>query len=320
LAEILPYESLKSALRNYYASVKSLQAYTTAVAANQNTMKVRELLQMSILEAVKGDASYGHAANARLGIALAARLLYQSFMKDSALVYLLGQEWIHSFTTWNVAFTAGALPYLNLATLLIPSVTCRAAVEGASDNWIATRMISLALWSLLVPTTGPIDIAIPQELPFLIREKFIEMASSKGPTERWGAAEALGQSNLHKAEIKSPSQNTVEEMLYMVCSGSCYDYSWRVAGTHMNESLSDKNFAVYVGLILCLTTLLAGWGLEVFVWVGYLQTWNPQREYWWRFAQLYFPLLTVTTLGLASHQNFLALPILVASLWKFGFP
>jgi len=181
-------------------------------------------------------------------------------------------------------------------------------------------MISLAMWSILVPSENPTDIDVPQELSFLIKETFTVMASSEGPTDRWETAEALGQSNLYTSEIKSPSQNTVEEMLYKLCGGSCYDDSWRVSDTHVNSHLNDKNFAVYVGLILFFTALMAGWGLEVFVWVMYLQTWDTQREYWWRFAQFFFPVLLATTLGLAVHQNYLALPILVVSLWKFGFP
>jgi hypothetical protein len=41
---------------------------------------------------------------------------------------------------------------------------------------------------------------------------------------------------------------------------------------------------------------------------------------YWRFAQFFFPLLAMTSLGLALYRNYLALPVMVFGLWKFGFP
>jgi hypothetical protein len=84
--------------------------------------------------------------------------------------------------------------------------------------------------------------------------------------------------------------------------------------------LADSQFRVYAGFVVWVGVLIAGLGLEIFVWYHFLQFWSKAREGLWRFSQFIFPLLLVTSLGLALHQSFLALPILVVGLWKFGFP
>lgn len=87
-----------------------------------------------------------------------------------------------------------------------------------------------------------------------------------------------------------------------------------------HELLTDSQFRIYAGFVVWATVLIAGLGLEIFVWYHFLQFWSNTREALWRFSQFIFPLMLVTSLGLALHRNFLALPILVVGLWKFGFP
>lgn len=73
---------------------------------------------------------------------------------------------------------------------------------------------------------------------------------------------------------------------------------------------------------------MTGLGLEVLVWIRFMQPWckdkhcegNAEREFWWRAAQFFFPILVVTAVGLATAHNFLALPFLIVGLWKFGYP
>ena len=48
--------------------------------------------------------------------------------------------------------------------------------------------------------------------------------------------------------------------------------------------------------------------------------WNQVKENQWRVAQFVFPILGATTVGLANTGNFLALPFLVVTMWKLGFP
>merc|ERR1712107_371061 len=40
----------------------------------------------------------------------------------------------------------------------------------------------------------------------------------------------------------------------------------------------------------------------------------------WKFAQFLFPLMATTSVGMAHTNNFLAIPLTVLSLYKFGFP
>ena len=56
------------------------------------------------------------------------------------------------------------------------------------------------------------------------------------------------------------------------------------------------------------------------MWHYFVQSWSEELERNWRFAQFVFPLLGTTYLGLALRKNFMALPLMVLGLWKFGFP
>jgi len=93
-------------------------------------------------------------------------------------------------------------------------------------------------------------------------------------------------------------------------------------GTSPQTLLTDVQFQVYVGFVIWTTVVAAGLGLEIFVWHHFLEgnVWDATRDGMWKFAQFLFPLLAMTTFGLAANHNYWALPILVPALWKFGFP
>jgi len=95
-----------------------------------------------------------------------------------------------------------------------------------------------------------------------------------------------------------------------------------VTGTDPVSNLDDDGFRVYLGFIIWITVLMAGLGSELLVFILYLQKtgWSKEKEAMWKVAQFVFPLLAATTLGLAAEEDYWALPILVACLWKFGFP
>jgi len=90
--------------------------------------------------------------------------------------------------------------------------------------------------------------------------------------------------------------------------------------TTPQENMNDDQFVIYTGFVAWVTVLITGLGVEVFVWCNFIQDWNNRHENLWRFAQFIFPLMLLVSLGLAAHQNFIALPVMVAGLWKFGFP
>ena len=87
------------------------------------------------------------------------------------------------------------------------------------------------------------------------------------------------------------------------------------------EFLNDIQFQVYVGFIMYVTMVFAGLGMEYMVWRMVLKgDWDKDTEHRWWAAQFVFPILAATTMGLATTGNFLALPFLVITCWKLGFP
>ena len=84
---------------------------------------------------------------------------------------------------------------------------------------------------------------------------------------------------------------------------------------------TDREFISYVAMVQWVTMVLTGLGTEVLVWLMFVRGgWDEDRENLWRLAQFFFPLLTTTTVGLANSHNHFALPLLVVTMWKFGFP
>ena len=64
-----------------------------------------------------------------------------------------------------------------------------------------------------------------------------------------------------------------------------------------------------------------GLGAEYLVWRILLRgNLDEDKEKKWRVAQLVFPILVGTSIGLATQGIFLSLPLLAASMWKLGFP
>ena len=69
------------------------------------------------------------------------------------------------------------------------------------------------------------------------------------------------------------------------------------------------------------TVVLTGLGLEYLVWCMLLTgDWDEVKKNKWKFVQFLFSLLSVTAIGLATQGNYLALPCLVITMWKCGFP
>eukprot|EP00978_Attheya_sp_CCMP212_P006492 scaffold14911_cov54-Attheya_sp.AAC.2 len=113
-------------------------------------------LQINILEAVKLDAQFGHEANARVGIALAAAVKFKPRVDDHELVYKLGKEWIDAYIAWNLAFVLGDLPANKVVKLLIPSVVCPSSPPLNGDRFFTARIISSSL-ALMSPSDIPVE-------------------------------------------------------------------------------------------------------------------------------------------------------------------
>ena len=116
-----------------------------------------------------------------------------------------------------------------------------------------------------------------------------------------------------------PSEDTVTDS-----SQESMPSSAELLGIPTNVPLytwTDREFISYVAMVQWVTMVLTGLGTEVLVWLMFVRGgWDEDRENLWRLAQFFFPLLTTTTVGLANSHNHFALPLLVVTMWKFGFP
>ncbi|GFH49675.1 hypothetical protein CTEN210_06151 [Chaetoceros tenuissimus] len=87
------------------------------------------------------------------------------------------------------------------------------------------------------------------------------------------------------------------------------------------DSLTDQDMKSIFVIVITITTSLVGFGLEGFVSVMYMTgEWSDMHENLWKLVNFVFPLLSITWVGLAMSGNFLALPLMVVTIWKFGFP
>ena len=304
----------------YNGVAHSLGTLAKHMASNENLDFDQSRFQTNILEAVKIDIVNQFNANARVGLAVATRSAFGGVVDDHEYRWRLGKELIDAYMTWNMAFIVGNLEYALLSKLFIPSISCVSFTEKGED-WLISRVISLSLWFMIIvdkPNVRRVDIE-DEHLNAIIRSFELEVDEAT-KLSRWSIAQELGESNLVSAALTSPSRNAIEEMLFRLCNGACHDKPWRFSDSVPLSHFSDTQFQVYTGFIFWITVMLAGIGLEIFLWVHFLQEWGHCRHLLWMFAQFIFSLLLPTTVGLAAHQDFLALPILVVGLWKFGFP
>ena len=304
----------------YNGLAYSLGTLAKHMASNENFDLAQSMFQTNILEAVKIDSINQFNANARVGLAVATRSAFGGVVDDHEYRWRLGKELIDAYMTWNMAFLVGNADYASLSKLFIPSTSCVSFTDKGED-WLNKRVVSLTLKLMIIvdkPNAGPVYIE-DEHLNAIIRSFELEVDEAT-KLSRWSIAQELGESNLETADLTSPSRNAIEEMLFRLCNGACHDKPWRFSDSVPLSHFSDTQFQVYTGFIFWVTVMLAGIGLEIVLWVHFLQEWGDSRELLWKFAQFIFSLLLATALGLAAHQDFLALPILVVGLWKFGFP
>lgn len=77
----------------------------------------------------------------------------------------------------------------------------------------------------------------------------------------------------------------------------------------------------YVAFVMYFTMIITGFGSEYLVWrIVLAGEWDEAMEWKWKVAQFLFPMLAATTLGLAISSNYFAVPLIVAAMWKLGFP
>ena len=96
-----------------------------------------------------------------------------------------------------------------------------------------------------------------------------------------------------------------------------YDF----AGSSPLLNLNIQQFQGLLAAILLGTTIISGFGLELLVWVIFLQDgWSQDFEKMWKFSNFVFPLLVTMAIGMSTQRDFSYGVILVFGLWKGGMP
>ncbi|CAB9524730.1 expressed unknown protein [Seminavis robusta] len=316
----------------YQGVTQSLQVLKHAIGENKVSQMTAHRLQINILEAVKVDASLGYRDNARVGLALASAVSVGPVVTDHVVHWKLGREWVEAYLSWNMAFISGSLPLNLIIKLMIPAVSCTAMETPDGNGFIAPRTLSLALALMhefpsmtelkdLVDkhnssADGGLDVTTIESL-----HTFYHSSQSLSK-DHFDMAHVMGKSNLQHSILPSPSKDTVERMLHSLCGTSCYDGSYTMSWTSIESHLNDEDFKTYIGVILYMTAMLTGLGLEFFGWdiLTMDMGWSTKQETWWWLAQFLFPLFAATSLGLSLSRNFMTLPFLAIGLWKFGMP
>ncbi|GFH55455.1 hypothetical protein CTEN210_11931 [Chaetoceros tenuissimus] len=100
-----------------------------------------------------------------------------------------------------------------------------------------------------------------------------------------------------------------------------FSKSHSFTGSYPVDDFNNLQFMSYVAFVMYFTMIITGFGSEYLVWRIVLSgEWDEEMEWKWKVAQFVFPILAATTLGLAISGNFFAIPLIVAAMWKLGFP
>jgi len=105
---------------------------------------------------------------------------------------------------------------------------------------------------------------------------------------RQPVASQLEDISLRSTALATPSKDQVESMLHKLCGGRCHDGSWKVSDTSPLALLRDENWDVFLGIIICITLVIAGLGSEVLVYVLVLlrSGWTPAHDRLWILSQI----------------------------------
>jgi len=305
---------------SYHSASMSLQLFAKNIAEDSD-FENQSMLQMHILDQVKRDIDRKYDSNARVGLALAAAIQYRSNAEDNIHKWRLGRSWTSAYLAWSVAAVWGSQPADGLSALFLPSLSC--AAEKGGDTFVSMRVVSASL-SLMHIFDAPLSFAAFDEEDSLEDTgNFYEDQVADNLTDnRFSLASRFGESNIESSKISNPSKERVEKMLFHLCGKQCHESYWEATDKAPQAFMTSEQWSVYMGLIIWITCILAGFGLELLVYTQYFTSskWTMTYEKQWLFAQFFFPVMASTFLGLATQHNYLCIPIMIVGLWKFGFP
>jgi hypothetical protein len=268
------------ALAKYRSTAGAMKHLAESLATNTPSSSFTSRLQVNLLEAAHVDVTRGNVANARVAVALAAATKIPPVFEDHSMAWRLGTDWTESYVTWLMASTLASSPTGHLRSMLIPSIMCTVR-SSHGENFMMRQTISLALSTMML------DRALLEE----DQKKDGDIATNgiheyyyqRGVNTRSPLASAVGESNLKTAILPTPSSDAVGVVLSNLCAGICPEDSWGATDTVPLANLDDTEFRVYVGFIIWINALVAGFGLELMLWLLYFNEdgWSKRHSAAW---------------------------------------
>jgi hypothetical protein len=282
---------------------------------------------------VKLDLQNKREDNARVGLALAATAYTGVFMTESnELLSRLSKEWIDAYIAWNFVFVTTTFPPISLllvGKLMIPSISCTGNMHDKS-RFLTRRIISLALSLMHVYPNNPGELSqasvrndtdtFTNEERSVLFSLFDDWKNANHLQGNLSQAASLGRSNLENVKLTNPDKDTVWKMFYTICGERCHEPSWKMTDSSVFSRFvytERDDFFLFMAFVNWLTAVLTGLWMEVFMVTVYLRNgWTKTHDIQWKIAKHLFPLLALTTLGLAVARNYLAMLTLVVGLYK----
>ena len=262
--------------------------------------RIHHRLALNIVEATDVDRDDGVTENAKIGVALAARVAafipYMSSNDD--LIFTFDKDWLDAYIAWNINYVNHLGSLTLLAKLLAPSVLCTSS-EADRHSWMHARSVTL---------------------------KTMMALHVMGDAARWDDQHVLDHAPAHRDLSARLAASHMKMRVPEVCCGfgSLYEL-FQMLKPYPSEiefgsnTLRPEWFHFYFVCIAWLAVLFAGLGSEMVLGETVIQ-FLKNKEYgfiWWHFAQLIFSLLLI--ISISSHDG-IGLLFLPLGLWKFGFP
>jgi hypothetical protein len=92
---------------------------------------------------------------------------------------------------------------------------------------------------------------------------------------------------------------------------------WTMTDSGPFERLTEADYQIFVTLLVTITAVLMGLGLELQLGNFWLNRLGDDLGAYWKLSEFMFPLMCTTAI---LGQSIFTLPFLVFGLWKFGFP
>lgn len=177
--------SINFVVKRYLGRLTRNANRTTTNSSYFGQVAWRAFLNINILEAALGDASFKRWKNAKAGLMLVL-LNNKKMNNDDIIRYGYSQEWASLYQTWNLSFITSNLPHLDT---MYPKLIAPIVANANPDCYMHNRVMALMLtfnWLL-------IHIKLNRKDPMVIVE-------SSELADVWGAINLKYAKKLYQAE------------------------------------------------------------------------------------------------------------------------